>query len=137
MFSCCRNEGRKPDSDRPDLHVTRTTGHHDVVMMSKEMKRAADAMMVNGLMVNVATLILAEASIMKVARLAVMKVVNADSMIALVISMVSVAPTMDNVAETVDLAVVDVTLTARAAATGLASGPQRRGKAVVPTTGAA
>ena len=30
-----------------DLHVNRTTGHHDVVMMSKEMKRAADAMMVN------------------------------------------------------------------------------------------
>merc|ERR1711970_430065 len=98
-----------------------------------------------GLMANVATLILAEASIMKVARLAVMKVVNADSMMALVISMVSVAPTMVNVAEgaDVDLAVVDeavavdATLTARAAATGLASGPPRRGKAVVPTTGAA
>merc|ERR1719427_2149283 len=62
-----------------------------------------------------------------------------------VISMVSVAPTMVNVAEAadVDLAVVDeavavdATLTARAAATGLASGPPRRGKAVVPTTGAA
>merc|ERR1712183_50468 len=62
-----------------------------------------------GLMANVATLILAEASIMKVVRLAVMKVVNADSMMALVISMVSVAPTMVNVAEAadVDLAVVD------------------------------
>merc|ERR1719427_1434854 len=83
-----------------------------------------------GLMANVATLILAEASIMKVVRLAVMKVVNADSMMALVISMVSVAPTMVNVA-----VAVDATLTARAAATGLASGPPRRGKAVVPTTG--
>merc|ERR1719153_1229278 len=63
-----------------------------------------------GLMANVATMILAEASIMKVARLAVMKAVNADSMMALVISMVSVAPTMESVAEAVDvdLAVVDL-----------------------------
>merc|ERR1719187_2171245 len=83
-----------------------------------------------GLMANVATMILAEASIMKVARLAVTKVVNADSMMALVISMVSVAPTMESVAEA-----VDVDLTAGAAAIGLVSGPLRKGKAVVPTTG--
>merc|ERR1719369_1692711 len=82
-----------------------------------------------GLMANVATMILAEASIMKVAKLAVMKVANADSMMALVISMVSVAPTMESVAEAV---AVDVTLTARVAATGLVSGPPRKGKAVVP-----
>merc|ERR1719427_1873275 len=91
-----------------------------------------------GLMANVATSILAEASIMKVVRLAVMKVVNADSMMALVISMVNVAEAADVDLAVVDEAVaVDATLTARAAATGLASGPPRRGKAVVPTTGAA